>query len=117
MLLWLDSTNGKPWVARITGLDPKFGLERTFLAPVDRKRCARAYQLEESTLYQVQPTDGEERFFLMIVAGEERALSTDDAMVMVNAMEEGKKKMSADVENAILRLNAEGGFRFEPSEN
>lgn len=41
-IFWLDSHSGRPWMARITGRSEKFGLEREFLAPVEKKRGARA---------------------------------------------------------------------------
>lgn len=116
-LLWLDSTDGKPWVAKITGLDTKFGLAREFVAFVDRKKGQRAYPLEDGVLYQVQPTDGEELFFLMVGQGEETVLTTEQAMECVEFMERDKAKGQEAIDNAIARINSEGGFRMEPSDN
>jgi hypothetical protein len=112
MLLWLDSSEGAPWVAAITGLSKQFGLERDFLAPVDKKKGQSCYQLAENVLYQVQPTDGEERHFLWVDGDMTGTLGTDDAMALVAAMEARKSKVDEEVDAALRRVNfnSEGGF-------
>lgn len=111
ILLWLDSGKRKGWVCRVMGLDKTYGLDRDFLAPVDKRDGSRAYLLEEGPLYQVQPAEGD-RSFLLVVDGKEEVLATEDAMKLVEGMEAEKKRGASQIDDALRRVNfdAEGGF-------
>jgi hypothetical protein len=113
MIFWLDSSSEKPrvkpWVAIITGLDAKFGLDRTFCPPVDKRKGQRAYLLEEGPLYQVQPIEGD-RDFMVVREDDVEILTTEDAMELIQKMEAKKRESGKEVDGVIARFNAEGGF-------
>lgn len=91
----------KPWVAEITGRDPKFGLRREFLpANWQRKRANGAHSrgvelwfiVETGRIYEVKaPASWRscDRYFCTVTdAGDIRRLSTEEAEQWLNARSE-----------------------------
>lgn len=101
----------KPWVARITGTDPKFGLAREFVQPKNDYANARSawsgrvygmvatFALREGSLYEIAQADGSSskrhiaRRFAWIEAGVEQRIEPLDAL----AMAEGTRGQKASV--------------------
>lgn len=97
----------KPWVARICGTDPRYGLERKFLEPesVRRERFDRertivefSYRLAPDTLYEVSEA-GDRRFIL--AAAEDgggltvKEIDTQSAKAFALALATGKPAAEA----------------------
>lgn len=96
----------RPWVARICGTDPRYGLERKFLEPefVRRERFDRertivefSYRLAPDTLYEVSEA-GDRRFIL--TAAEDGGLTvkeidTQSAHAFALALATGKPAAEA----------------------
>jgi hypothetical protein len=68
---------GRPYCARLTGLDPKYGFAREFLPAVERRRSrsgatgANYYQVDEPGIYEVQSAGRKgvpERAYYRVVA-------------------------------------------------
>lgn len=88
----------KPWVAEITGMDPKFGLARTFLQPMnDWSGAHRAWSgnlygrtaqfaLRDGNLYEVSRLKGKSsrrhvaREFILVQGGKRQLVDPEDVL-------------------------------------
>lgn len=61
------SRNHKSWVAKIDGVDPKYGFKRTFIDSSDHNLSERTYNLGAG-LYEV--CNAGERYFIRVVGGQ-----------------------------------------------
>lgn len=105
----------KTWVAVIGGKSRKFGLEREFVAcfscmPANRKKTSgiREYLLEEGIAYEVCELD--ERGFAKVVDGVITPIAKAQLLEIIEEREAQKRQTQAEIDNAIVRFNAEGGF-------
>ncbi|GJM84113.1 hypothetical protein HMSSN139_66090 [Paenibacillus sp. HMSSN-139] len=60
------SRNHKSWVAKIDGVDAKYGLKRTFIDSADHNLSERTYKLSAG-VYEV--CSAGERYFIRVVGG------------------------------------------------
>ncbi len=92
----------KPWVARITGIDPKYGLARTFLDAMNDWSNARAawsgniygrvanFALRDGNLYEVQRCRGNSskrhvvREFVVVRDGKREIIAPEQALALVD---------------------------------
>lgn len=92
----------KPWVAEITGVDPKFGLARTFLEPMNDWSKASAawsgnvygrvanFALRDGNLYEVSRCRGNPskrrvvREFIAVAGGKREKLEPEEALARVD---------------------------------
>lgn len=102
MMLEIEKIGGsKPWVARITGTDPKYGLARTFVAGVaDYSRSNRpgtrgvffAFDLDDG-IYEIKGGDSwgsaDNRKFCRVVGDKMERLTRQEVLNEIHAGEVG----------------------------
>lgn len=81
-------SGGKEWVARITGLHPKYNFNREFLNPIERKWSSSGktgttyFRLKEGEIYEInEPWKG--RYFVKVENGEVVIITADDVLNIV----------------------------------
>ena len=86
--------NKGPWVAKITGLDLKYGLARTFLEAeidhseaVDARECKRCWVLDDGAVYEVKEDTRsgreDQRYFVRWIDGEREELTREQVLELV----------------------------------
>lgn len=74
------SRNHKSWVARITGKHERFGLDRKFVDAAVEGRMYNEYILDAG-IYEV--SNGGNRYFIRVAAGQIETIGKGDVMEMV----------------------------------
>ena len=106
MLEYGCDPNKKTWVARITGLSGKFGLERDFVASVDARPMVgttgkRGYVLDNG-LHEV--CEKGERIFVSVEGESLLQLRKEDAMLLLGAMAPKVKPLTDEEKAELARL-------------
>lgn len=94
-----DRAGFKPWVASVTGTDPKFGLARKFVGETGYVRSGRGgtmeYSIDKPGLYQIGGSKSDDHAFAMTLADdgslEKTWVSKERAREIAKRLDRGDK--------------------------
>lgn len=93
-----NGANSKPWIAHITGPDPKYGLKREFLKATWENGEA-VYELVDG-YFEINDPSEENRKYVHVQNGSTEAVSKDDVVAAVAGKSGAKKSAGQPAGNA-----------------